>query len=375
MTTRTVRHLSSLSLILLAACSVGRTETLPPESGKLAAAKSSADSPIKVAPVAEQKVSRALVTGGRVSFDDLHVAHVFSPVTGRVLNITAALGAHVRKGAVLATISSPDLSLAVADEDKAKADVAAADRELQRQKELAAAGAGVQREYEAALGNAQKARAELNRAQAKSRLLSSGGAGRQAFTLTAPIDGEIIARSINPGAEVQGQYSGGTPQELFTIGKLDRVWVLADVHEQDLARVKVGTAASIALVAYPGKAFTGHVDWVSGTLDPTTRTARVRCTLENADGLLKPEMYATVSFETDGRETVAVPRSAVLHMGDKTVVYVAQNTATSAPGHYERRPVIVDEDESGEWLPVLHGVGVGENIVTSGAVLLSDSEN
>ena len=90
-------------------------------------------------------------------------------------------------------------------------------------------------------------------------------------------------RNINPGIEVQGQYSGGATQELFTIGEIDKVWVLADLYEMDLARVQVGAPAAVTVVAYPDKVFEGKVDWVSGMLDPTTRTAKVRCTFDNPD--------------------------------------------------------------------------------------------
>ena len=86
----------------------------------------------------------------------------------------------------------------------------------------------------------------------------------QGYTLTSPIDGELIARAVNPGIEVQGQYGGGTAVELFTVGELDKVWVLADVYEMDIARVKVGSKVQGKIVTYKGRVFEGTVDWVSG---------------------------------------------------------------------------------------------------------------
>jgi cobalt-zinc-cadmium efflux system membrane fusion protein len=105
----------------------------------------------------------------------------------------------------------------------------------------------------------------------------------------------VIARSVNPGAEIQGQYGGGTALELFTVGELDSVWLLADVFEMDLGRVQKGAPVSIKVVAYPDRTFSGQVDYITGTLDPATRTARVRCAVPNPARELKPEMYATVS--------------------------------------------------------------------------------
>src|SRR5207253_9010213 len=133
-------------------------------------------------------------------------------------------------------------------------------------------------------------------ARAKAALLRTGGLGgdSQTYTLIAPIDGEVIAGNVNPGIEVQGQYGGGVAVELFTVGELDRVWVFADLYEMDLARVNVGSKVVVKIVAYKDKTFPGKVDWVAGMLDSTSRTAKVRCTLDNPDKLLKPEMYATV---------------------------------------------------------------------------------
>jgi cobalt-zinc-cadmium efflux system membrane fusion protein len=169
--------------------------------------------------------------------------------------------------------------------------------------------------------------------------------------------------------EVQGMYSGGAMGELYTVGRADAVWVLADVYEQDTARVKVGAPVEVRTVAYPDKPFTGKLDYVSDTLDPVMRTITVRCTLENPDRLLKPQMYATVSIETEGRKTLAIPRSSVMHFGEKTMLI----TADTAANKYERKPVIVDETETGDWVPVLHGVEAGEKIVTKGALNLSEA--
>ncbi len=186
--------------------------------------------------------------------------------------------------------------------------------------------------------------------------------------LRALIDGEVIARNANPGVEVQGQYAGGTAVELFTIGELDPVWVLADVFETDLAQIKIGAHVSARVVAYPKLIFEGTVDWVSGSLDAQTRTARVRCRIRNPQRELKPEMYATVSVATASRpRQLAVPKSALIKIGDRRVVFVSLGKAPDGRTRYERRPVAVDEDEGGDYVPVTHGLTAGEEIVVAGA--------
>ena len=328
----------------------------------------------KLASVAvdEHDVGSLVTTSGKLSFDDLHVDHVFSPVTGRVTKIEAQLGQQVKKGQALAIIDSPDIGLASADMAKADADLIAAEHDYKRQKELAALHAVSQRDYENAEDNYRKARAELERARQKGRLLNTGNVVGQGFVLRAHIDGEIVARTVNPGMEVQGQYSGGgATVELFTVGEVNPLWVVADAFEMDLARIKPGAHVKVKVVAYPDKLFEGQVDWVSGTLDATTRTAKVRCTIPNPERLLKPEMFATVAIGVEGKKKLSLPRSALLHLGDQTVVFVPVGQATDGRLRFERRPVVVDEDEPGEWVPVTRGVEKAERVVTSGSILLS----
>ena len=192
----------------------------------------------------------------------------------------------------------------------------------------------------------------------------------QTYTLTAPVDGEVLDRNITPGTEVQGQYSGGATQELFTIGELATVWVLADVYEVDLARVHVGAHAAVTVLSHPDKVFDGKVDWVSGMLDPNTRTAKIRCTFENPSGELRPQMYATVRVSVDERRALAIPRNAVQALGDYKLTFVELG---ESDGHvaFERIPVDVDDRAASAWLEVKHGLEAGQKVVTAGAAALA----
>jgi cobalt-zinc-cadmium efflux system membrane fusion protein len=305
------------------------------------------------------------------------VSHVFSPVTGRVTRILAQPGQRVRRGAPLAVIESPDVGQAFADLGKAQADLTASQHDFDRQQHLLEIHAIALKDLEASEDNFHKAQAELARAEQKARLLRSGAVDRvtQQYTLTAPIDGEVISRSVNPGVEVVGQYSGGNAAELFTVGELDQLWVMADLFEVDLARVQKGAEAQVSVVAYPGHVFKGTVDWVSATLDPATRSAKVRVVVPNDDSqhLLKPEMFASVSISASEKRALAIPRSAVLRMGEQTVVYVQAGEAPGGKVRFERRPVAVNEELGAEFVPVLRGLRPGERIVSSGAILLSEA--
>jgi cobalt-zinc-cadmium efflux system membrane fusion protein len=363
-----------LALLLCAACGKEQKPEAHAPPGEAVLSQQQLESlHITTAQVAELEVGGELVTSGRVAFDDLRVAHVFSPVTGRVTSIRAQLGQRVQKGTPLAGLQSPDLGSALADVHKAEADLTAAGHELRRQKELFAAHAGAQRDLEQAEDNELKARAELNRAKAKARLLRSGSVdvATQEYVLRSPIAGEVIARNVNPGAEVQGQYSGGASQELFTVGSLDEVWIIADVFEADLSLVKQGAPLSVSVVAYPEKKFQGHVDWVSGALDPATRTARVRATLPNRERELKPEMYATAAISVPRSRALAIPRDAIVRLGDQIVVFTVLGTTESGMTRFARRMVKVDENVTGDAVPVLQGLNAGDTIVVRGGLMLS----
>jgi cobalt-zinc-cadmium efflux system membrane fusion protein len=356
-----------------AAPAAAASEPQPPTGEAWLTAQQVKDAKIDIQPVDEQDVDDTILSSGRVTFDDQRVAHVYSPVTGRVAKIDAALGQRVKKGQPLAVIQSPDIGQASSDLGKADADLIAAEHDFKRKKDLFDSHAASAADYEAAEDNYRKAKAEKDRAYQKAFLLRAGGVDTvsQGYTLAAPIEGEVIARNLSPGIEVQGQYSGGTAVELFTVGELDRVWVLADVFEMDLARIKVGARVTVKVVAYPGKLFEGKVDWVSGALDPSTRTARVRCTFENADRLLKPEMYATVQISVEERKALAVPKGAVLRLGEQTVVFVQTGSTADGKLKFERLPIAVDEGEGSSWLPVTHGLEKGQKVVVAGAILLA----
>ncbi len=375
-----MRTLASLFLMFLLASVNGACHssanasspaTPPPGEAWLPVAQAK-EAGIAFATVGYEELGKTIAAVGRVTFDDRRVAHVFSPVTGRVVRFTAELGQHVTKGDPLAVIASPDLGSAFSDLLKAQADFVQSRKEYERQGELYEAHAGSQRDFEAAQSAYLKAKAELERTEQKAHLLYKGSDRQvtQDYVLPAPINGEVIARSVNPGFEVQGQYSGGSAPELYTIGELDQVWVLADVFEMDLPRVQIGTPAVVRVVSFPDRTFTGKVDWISGAIDPASRTAKVRVVIENEDRALRPEMYASVGITVPGHKALAVPRSAVLRQGDQTVVLVHTGATPDGSLKLERRPVQVDDEGSDGALEILHGLQEGDEVVTSGAILV-----
>lgn len=366
-----------IGLIVLAAfvavgCKASRAATqpgLPPGEVWLGADEIAKDG-IAVAPVVPHDVDDALVTSGRIGFDEERVAHVLSPISGQVTSIDAQLGQAVHRGQMLASLSSPDVGGATADANKANADLHAAQHAYDRQKHLWTDKATSLEDLQQAEDAWRNAKAEYERAQEKVRLLHVGGAVTQGYALTSPIDGVVLGRNISPGEQIQGMYSGGSSPELFTVGDTDEVWVFGAVYETDLARVHAGAKVDVSVVGLP-KTFTGTLDYVADMLDPQTRTASIRCTIANPEHLLRPEMYATLRVTAAAKSALAIPRSAIVHLGGTPLVFVDRGHASDGRERFERLPVDVDETGSGPWVPVAHGVDRGDRVVVKGADALS----
>lgn len=371
------RAISALALLLpLGAAACRRAESAPvtPPAGEVwLTDEQIRGARLAIEPLGSRKLALHLVTAGRVAFDEGRVAHVFSPVSGRITRVLGGLGQRVRAGEPLAVIESPDLASAWSDLLKARADALAAAHENERQRNLFEHGAGSERDAEAARDNAAKAEAELERAELRLKLLHGApeGGATQEFRLRAPVAGEVVNRTATPGLEVQGMLSSANVvQELFTVGELDPVWVWGDVYERDLGRVHAGQSVTIDSVAYPGQTIAGSVDYVGQALDPQTHTAKIRCVVRNPERRLKPEMFVTLAVELERRDALALPRTAVVKAGERQTVFVADGRAPDGRSRFLQRPVELEGADDG-WVGVAAGLKPGDRVVVSGAILLS----
>jgi cobalt-zinc-cadmium efflux system membrane fusion protein len=161
-------------------------------------------------------------------------------------------------------------------------------------------------------------------------------------------------------------------QELFTIVDTTTVWALADVYEKDIPLVARGGECAVTLASYPKEAFKGRIAYLSDALDPTTRTAKLRCVVPNQDGRLKLEMFAAIELPgAKSRTVLAVPVSAVQEINGASVVFVRRG-----PFHFEKKPVRTGE-QIGDWIEIVEGLPSGDVVVTNGgfylkSVLLKD---
>jgi cobalt-zinc-cadmium efflux system membrane fusion protein len=326
-----------------------------------------------VEPLDEKTIVDTVLTAGKIAFDDGNLWHGFSPVSGRVIKVEARVGQQVKKGDPLARIESPDMGQASSDVSKALADVSAAKRDYDRAKNLWEERAISTHDLEVAEDTYLRAQAELQRAQQKIFLLRGpmNDAVTQSFVLKSGMDGEVLARAVSLNYEVAGLYGGGTPVELFTVGDVDHVWLVADIYEQDLPLVTVGVPVTFSVTAFPDQVFKTTVSWVSSTLDPVARTAKIRCIVPNADRKLRPEMFAVVKLQVTEKSGLGVPRPAILRIGDKTGVFVDDGETPAHVHRYEWVPVSVDEGEGDRIVRLVSGPPKGAKVVVKNAIKLS----
>jgi membrane fusion protein, copper/silver efflux system len=189
--------------------------------------------------------------------------------------------------------------------------------------------------------------------------LERRGSPEDYVTIHAPRSGTLIERNIADGS------AAGVGETLLSIADPTRVWIEADVFETDLELVAAGMTAAITLPYLPGRRFDANVEYVYPYLDGATRTGRVRLTLDNPDGALRPEMYAEVTLEAALGERLTVPEEAVIVAGASRVVFIDL-------GEGRLRPTRIQTGRRAQGLvEVLAGLTAGDRVVTSGNFLLA----
>jgi len=317
---------------------------------------------LEVQPVSAAGGTRLIELPAMVEADPGRVANIMAPLTGRVVALKVGLGDRVKQGQVLAVLASGDMAQAFADDDKARDAYNLAQKALDRARGVHEAGGGADKDLEAAESAYNQALAELNRAQTRLKALNGDTAGHAGqLLLKAPQNGVVTALSVASGAQVTDPTA-----TLMTVTNLERVFVTVSVAENQIGIAGVGTPADITLTAYPNQTFHGAVTAANPMIEPDTRREKVRIALDNSDGRLMPNMYATVRLAAPAESGVLVPETALLLNNDSTIVFVEVQ-----PWVFQRRAVQMGE-ETDTTARVLSGLAVGDRIVVKGGILLND---
>jgi Cu(I)/Ag(I) efflux system membrane fusion protein/cobalt-zinc-cadmium efflux system membrane fusion protein len=309
---------------------------------------------VKTGKVERKLVADEIRTTGNVAVNEQRLAYVQVRFSGYIQNVFAdATYQYVRKGQPLFTVYSPELVATEREYLVAK----------QNQQQVAQSTAQGVAFSAASLLDATAARLkQWGVPQKEIARLESSGQIQQELEVDSPVSGYITERNALSSVAVQPEM------RLYTIADLSTVWVQAQVFQNDLERVKIGAPATLTVNTYPGRTFTGRVDFVYPQVDMDTRTAKVRVVFSNPALQLKPGMFVNVSLKVPMGNQLVIPASGVLQSGTRAIAFVERND-----GYIEPREVQLGSRVGDDFI-VLKGLKAGEQIVIS-ANFLIDSES
>jgi cobalt-zinc-cadmium efflux system membrane fusion protein len=305
---------------------------------------------------------------GTVFPDVAREVPVISLANGRVVDIRTRLDDNVKKGQLLFSVQSPDITAAFNAYLKAVNDEQFANRAYIRADDLYKHGALSQAMLEQAEAAEKDAQSDLDAADNQLKIF---GVDKKhpgsVVNVYAPISGVVIGQNVTNAAAAGVTLSGSATA--FTIADLSTVWILCDVYENDIPKIQLGQQATIKLAAYPDRPLKGRVSDIGPVLDPSLRTAKVRIEVPNP-GILKLGMFVTATFSSLKKTTyTVVPADAVLHLHDRNWVFVPVGG-----NQFKRTEVEAGNMLEGNRQQILSGISPGTQVVTN-ALLLETAGN
>lgn len=288
---------------------------------------------------------------------------VISLANGRVVDIKARLDDNVKKGQLLFSVQSPDVTTAFNTYVKAVTDEQVANKAYLRADDLFKHGVISQAMLEQAEGTEKDAKADLEAADAQLKIFGLDRAHPTDLVhIYAPTSGVIIGQNVTNAAAAGVTLSGTATA--FTIADLSTVWILCDVYENDIPKLQLGQEARIKVDAYPDRMLKGRISDIGPVLDPSLRTAKVRLEVSNP-GMLKLGMFVTATFTSLKKDKfTTVPADAVLHLHDRDWVYIPVGD-----NQFKRAEVSAGKMLEGNRQEILSGIQPGTRVVTNALLL------
>jgi len=313
---------------------------------------------VKTVKVSLKPIQKVIRTVGRIETDERKQTTINTKIEGWIEKLHVDYtGRYVKKGDPLVEIYSPEL-LATQQEFLGVLKWAKQPDDKKKDDTLS-------------LMLAKDAMASLDAARQRLRLwdisedqikqIELSGKPVRTLTLYSPVSGFVTQKMAVLGMKVM------PGEKLFDIADLSTLWIVADIYEYELPFVKVGQPAKITLSYFPGKELSSKIDYIYPTISADTRTAKIRLTLPNPGGQLKPQMFTNVEIKISFGQKFVIPESAVIDTGTSQVVYVEKGE-----GAFEPREVELGLRAGGA-VEVLRGIKAGEKVASS-ANFLIDSE-
>ena len=320
---------------------------------------------IKIDTAKIENIEDQLLLSGEVSYDDNKVIKIFPNASGQVESVNVSLGDKVQKGQTLAVIKSADVAGNYADLSTANSDAAIAEKEYKNAEELYKNGISSEKEFNQAKIEYDKALNVVKKVQMQIEI--NGGGKTKAggsYIITAPHDGFIVEKNINAGSFIRNDNS----QNLFTISDMQDVWVLANVFETDIQKIKAGQPAEVTTLAYPDKVFYGRVDQINTVLDPLSKAMKIKIVLPNTGMLLKPEMFTNIILaQKESVKALEIPTEAVISDGGKNFVVLYKDR------YHAKAQVVNILKVSGTKTYLTDGVNAGDLLISKNQILVYNS--
>lgn len=322
---------------------------------------------VAVESIATRALTEQLTAVGEVSFSEENVVRIYPIVSGTVEKVFVSLGDYVQKGQPMATMLSMDMSQIQRDYNIAKSNFTVEEKNLARAQELFSAGMMSEKEFANARKEYNNALSELNERTQILKLYGGSSSDLDAiYNVMAPRSGYVVERNITEGTQIRNDNN----TNIFTISDLKTVWVWANIHESDLAKVAEGDDVQVKTIAFPDMLFQGKVKKIGTMLDPDSRVIKIRTELNNSNGLLKPEMFASIIVTSKSKVNVlAVPQSSVILENNR--YYVMRQTSA---GDFEKVIVILGRSFA-DYYEVSEGLKEGDRIVTKGSLFVITAFN
>jgi cobalt-zinc-cadmium efflux system membrane fusion protein len=325
---------------------------------------------IRIQPAGFEQVARTFRAAGRVQADEFHLARISSPVTGRVVEIHALEGEFVKRGQVLATLNSTELSNTELTFLEACSRRGLAEKAVERAEQLLKADVIGSAELQRRKAELQERIEEVSAATAQLKVLGISDKALARLEETHSIDSVSHIVASVPGTVLERKATVGQvvqPAEtVFVVADLSSVWIVADVPEQSAGHLKSGKEVRAEVLAFPGKIIGGKLSYVSPIVNPETRTVRIRMNLTNPDLRYKPDMLTNVSLRDVPDQQLAIPAAAIIREDNKDYVFVR-----SARSEFKLREVTLGDDFENRRV-ITSGLTPGEDIVVSGAFHLNN---
>jgi len=309
---------------------------------------------VKFGTVEMRPLEKVIRTVGRIDYDEKRIVTVSPKIGGWIEDLYVDFtGRFVKQGEPLLTIYSPEL---VSTQEEYLIALRAK-RDLSKSPFPEVAGSGD------SLAESAKRRLKLwDISDDQIKALEESGQAKKTLTLYSPFSGFVLEKAAYKGMNVMPGIA------LFKLADLSAVWLYADIYEYELPLIRLGQQASIQLSYIPGETFTGKTIYIYPSLNPETRTAKVRFEIPNSHGRLKPEMYANVEIKVHLGQKLAVPEGAIIDTGLRQMAIMDKGS-----GYFEPREVKVGAKVD-NYYEVIKGLKAGERVVTS-ANFLIDSES